>query len=83
MDVQKIITIIVAAGILVTVFIYREKIRVFLTEVTVELKKVSWPTRKELIDSTWIVLLSSIALAVFIGITDFALSKFLSLIINR
>ncbi|MBP6342347.1 MAG: preprotein translocase subunit SecE [Candidatus Omnitrophica bacterium] len=83
MDVQKIITIIVAAGILVTVFIYRERIRVFLTEVSVELKKVSWPTRKELIDSTWIVLLSSIALAVFIGITDFALSKFLSLIINR
>ena len=83
MDVQKIITIIVAAGILVTVFIYREKIKVFLTEVIVELRKVSWPTRKELIDSTWIVLLSSIALAVFIGITDFALSKFLSLIINR
>lgn len=83
MDVQKILTIIVAIGVLVWVFIYREKIRTFVTEVLVELKKVSWPTRKELIDSTWIVLLSSIALAVFIGITDFALSRFLSLLINR
>ena len=83
MDVQKILTIIVIVAILVTVFIYREKIRLFVTEVLIELKKVSWPTRKELVDSTWIVLISSIALAVFIGLTDFALSKFLSWIINR
>ena len=83
MDVQKILTIIVVVAILITVFIYREKIRAFVTEVLVELKKVSWPTRKELVDSTWIVLLSSIALAIFIGGTDFALSKFLSLLISR
>jgi|CXWL01.1.fsa_nt_gi preprotein translocase subunit SecE len=83
MDVQKILTIIVVVAILITVFIYREKIRTFVTEVLVELKKVSWPTRKELVDSTWIVLLSSIALAIFIGGTDFALSKFLSLLISR
>jgi preprotein translocase subunit SecE len=83
MDVQKILTIIVVAAVLITVFINREKIRIFVTEVLVELKKVSWPTRKELVDSTWIVLLSSIALAIFIGGTDFALSKFLSLLISR
>jgi len=57
-------------------------IRNFVVEVLVELKKVSWPTRKELIDSTWIVLLSSIALGLIIGVTDFALSKFLTLIIK-
>jgi preprotein translocase subunit SecE len=83
MDVQKILTIIVFVAVLITVIIYREKIRIFVTEVLVELKKVSWPTRKELVDSTWIVLLSSIALAIFIGGTDFALSKFLSLLISR
>ena len=83
MDVQKILTIIVVAAVLITAFINREKIRIFVTEVLVELKKVSWPTRKELVDSTWIVLLSSIALAIFIGGTDFALSKFLSLLISR
>jgi preprotein translocase subunit SecE len=57
-------------------------IRNFVVEVLVELKKVSWPTRKELIDSTWIVLLSSIALGLLIGIADFALSKLLSILIK-
>jgi len=83
MDVQKIITIVVAAVILIFLFIKREKIRVFITQVLVELKKVSWPTRKELLDSTWIVLISSIAMAIFIGSTDFVLSKFLSILISR
>jgi len=83
MDVQKILTIISIIAVLIAVFIYREKIRIFVTEVWVELKKVSWPTRKELVDSTWIVLLSSIALAIFIGGIDFALSKFLSLLISQ
>jgi preprotein translocase subunit SecE len=58
------------------------KIQNFVGEVIVELKKVSWPTRKELIDSTWIVLISSIALGVLIGITDFVLSKLLALMIK-
>ena len=57
-------------------------IRNFVGEVVVELKKVSWPTRKELIDSTWIVLASSIGLGVLIGVADFALSKFLSFMIK-
>jgi preprotein translocase subunit SecE len=57
-------------------------IRNFVGEVIVELKKVSWPTRRELIDSTWIVLISSIALGMLIAVTDFALSKFLSVIIK-
>lgn len=83
MDVQKILTGIGLAGILIAVFINRKKIQSFLTEVLVELKKVSWSTRKELFDSTWIVLISSIGLTVFIAITDFALSELLSLIINR
>lgn len=58
------------------------RIRKFISEVVVELKKVSWPTRKELLDSTWIVLMSSAALGVYIAITDFALSKFISWVIR-
>lgn len=58
------------------------RIRKFISEVVVELKKVSWPTRKELLDSTWIVLMSSAALGVYIGVTDFALSKFISWVIR-
>ena len=58
------------------------KIKKFISEAVVELKKVSWTTRKELIDATWIVFLSSILLGIFIGITDFVLSKLLFLIIG-
>lgn len=58
------------------------KVQKFVSEVTVELKKVSWSTRRELIDSTWIILISSACLGVFIAFVDFALSKILELIIR-
>lgn len=58
------------------------KIRQFVAEVVVELKKVSWTTRSELKDSAIVVLVSSLVLGVFIGTTDFVLSKCVSLIIR-
>lgn len=51
------------------------KIRKFVSEVISELKKVSWSTRRDLIDSTWVVIISSAILGVFIGLADFVLSK--------
>ncbi|HBR14623.1 MAG TPA: preprotein translocase subunit SecE [Candidatus Omnitrophica bacterium] len=57
-------------------------IKKFTAEVLVELKKVSWSTRRELIDATWIVILSSSALCLFIGSLDLALSKLLKFIIR-
>jgi len=59
-----------------------QKIRKFFIEVVLELKKVSWSTRTELIDSTKVVLLSSLLFGIFIGTADFLLSKFLELIIR-
>ena len=58
------------------------KVRKFVSEVVVELKKVSWSTRKDVVDATWIVFLSSILLGVFIGTTDFVLSKLLEMVIG-
>ena len=58
------------------------KIRNFVTEVIVELKKVSWSTRHELFEATWIVLISSAFLGVYIGTTDFVLSKLVGLLIR-
>ena len=55
-------------------------IRKFVGEVVAELKKVSWSTRRDLIDSTWVVLISSAILGVFIGVTDFVLSKLVGLL---
>jgi len=59
------------------------KIKKFILEVIVELKKVSWSTRAELIDATWIVIISTAFLGLFIGISDFVLSKFLGLLIRQ
>ena len=47
------------------------KIITFLKEVKVELKKVNWPTRKQTIKYTLIVIGVSLAVAVFLGGLDF------------
>ena len=46
------------------------KIREFLTEVAVELKKSAWPTRSELVDSTLVVLVTVVILGVFVASAD-------------
>lgn len=58
------------------------KIGQFLNEVKLELGKVSWCTRAELKDSTVIVLVSILILAVIVGIFDFFMSKLISMVIK-
>ena len=58
------------------------KIASFITEVGIELKKSAWPTRSELIESTVVVIVSVIMLAVFVGICDLVLMRLLKLIIH-
>lgn len=58
------------------------KIKKFINEVIVEMKKVSWTTRKDLIDSTWIVIISSVFLGCFIAACDFVLSRLLGILIG-
>jgi len=57
------------------------KIRTFLKEAKVELKKVNWPSRKDTIKYTLIVIGLSFAVAIFLGGLDFLftwlISKFL------
>ena len=49
----------------------------FLTEARAELGKVTWPTRKELYESTILVIVSVILITVFIGAVDFVFNKML------
>ena len=44
--------------------------RDFLAEVTAELKKSSWPTRKELVDSTIVVIITILVLGMFVALAD-------------
>lgn len=47
-----------------------------------ELKKVSWTTRRELIDSTIVVVSSIFILAVIIGVLDYFLTLLLDKLIH-
>ena len=58
------------------------KVVTFLKEARVELKKVSWPTKDELIGSTIIVMIITVMLAIFIGVCDYFLSRFVGLLIR-
>jgi len=55
----------------------------YFREARMELEKVSWPTRKETIAYSTIVLVLSLATAAFIGILDLGLSKGLEFLISK
>jgi preprotein translocase subunit SecE len=57
-----------------------EKLIRFLREVRNELKKVSWPSRSEIRESTTVVIVIVLLLAVFIGLVDRALSLLVTVI---
>jgi preprotein translocase subunit SecE len=48
--------------------------KAFLGEVVAELRKSSWPTRNELIESTVVVILSVVLFTVFVGVCDTVLA---------
>jgi preprotein translocase SecE subunit len=47
------------------------RIRNFLREVKVEMSKVTWPPRKELMTSTGVVIVAVVIAGVYIGVFDF------------
>jgi len=55
----------------------------FLREVRDELKKVVWPTRDEVIRLTGVVVLVSLFVGIFLGGTDFILTKLVGILITR
>jgi preprotein translocase subunit SecE len=59
-----------------------ERIKNFFREVRIELKKVVFPNREELIGSTWVVIVSTLIVAVFLGFVDFVLTRFVKYIIR-
>lgn len=53
---------------------YVERMTTFLQDVHAETKKVSWPSRKDVIASTIVVIVAVFVIAGFLGIIDFVLS---------
>lgn len=51
------------------------KVVVFVKDSYSELKKVSWPTRKQVANYTVAVIISSIVIALFLGLLDILFSS--------
>lgn len=56
------------------------KITKFLREVRGEMRKVSWPNRKELVTYTIVVLVTVVIVAVFTGVVDVIVTAILNLL---
>lgn len=56
---------------------------IFLKEVKTELVKVTWPTRKEVVRLTIIVVAISVAVGIYIGALDLVFTKLTDLLIKK
>lgn len=54
------------------------QVRLFATETFIELRKASWPTKKELRDYTIMVLVAMVLLGGYIAAVDFSLFNLVS-----
>ena len=58
------------------------KTKNFLEEVKVELGKVTWPTRKETIATTWVVVVIIVLISLYLGACDVVLAKLMRRILG-
>jgi preprotein translocase subunit SecE len=59
-----------------------ERIKNFFEEVKVESKKVNYPSREELIGSTWVVIITVIIVSFFLGAIDLALARIVRILVE-
>ncbi len=58
------------------------RIKNFFGEVKVEAKKVNYPSKDEMIGSTWVVIITVLIVSFFLGIVDFGLSNVVKLLLR-
>ncbi len=54
----------------------------FFREVKVELQKVTFPTRQETVGSTVVVLVLTVILAVYLGLSDWLLARIVAMLLQ-
>jgi preprotein translocase subunit SecE len=59
-----------------------QKIRQFLIDAKVELRKVTWPAPKQTMASTLVVIVIVFVMAIYFGIIDFGLAKLIKFILG-
>ena len=60
-----------------------ERLRVFLAEVRNELKRVTWPSQKEVYATTVVVILTSIFFGVYLFVLDYGIDSLVLWIFRR
>ena len=55
----------------------------FLQEVWAELKKVYWPSRKEVTAATLVVVTVVVVISVFLGVMDLGLTRVVQIVLKR
>lgn len=59
-----------------------QNIRTFLESVKIELAKVTWPTRKETVATTGVVVVIIVLISLYLGACDIVLAKMMRLILG-
>jgi preprotein translocase subunit SecE len=59
-----------------------EQVKLFLAGSKAELKRVTWPTPKQTLASTSVVIIVVIIVSFFLGIVDFGLTKIIKLVLG-
>ena len=54
----------------------------FLREVKVELKKVTWPSRKQTVGSTVVVIVLVMLISLFLGVVDLGISSLIRMVLQ-
>jgi preprotein translocase subunit SecE len=52
-----------------------KRIKQFLRDVKIEIKKVVYPSKEELVGSTWVVIIAVFIISMYLGFVDLGLSK--------
>lgn len=61
---------------------YLNSVKQYFSGVISEVKKVAWPTRKQVTENTIIVISAVVAAMIIFGLIDFGLSKLLEYVIQ-
>jgi len=59
-----------------------QKVKMFLESVKLELAKVTWPTRKETVATTSVVVVIVLLISLYLGVCDVILAKLMRLILG-
>ncbi len=60
-----------------------KKIFTYLSEVSTELKKVTWPKQKEVVQLLSLVIAVTAVVSLYVGLVDFGLTKLLETLVTK